>query len=201
MNYVITESEKKEILGLHGLAPEINYLKEKLSECKFTKDGKFVLFENNVYSSETGELMPLTEKWTMSDTFHTMADIASMGLDFVFPGSGAVVDVLNAISYAIEAQYRTDPKEKVTLYVMGTITLAFVVVPGLLQSSIIPLKAAVKSGKGFGTPLVKAGLKIVSKSIDKIVLGVPRLINLALKSTLAKGLLGKFGFKKLTEII
>jgi len=201
MTYAITEAERKRILGLHGMDSEENYLRERLAECKFTKDGKYVLFENNVYSCETGDLMPLSEKWTLSDTFHTIGDLASAGLDFVFPGSGAIIDTLNAVSYIIEAQFKQDNKEKRGLYLMAVITFSFVLVPGLLQSSIVPLKVAVKTGKGFEKPLVKRGLSVVSKSIDKIILGIPRLVSRALQSKFATKLLGKFGIAKIGKIM
>ena len=201
MTYQINESERERILGLHGITPEVNYLKERLESCKFTKDGKYVLFENNIYSSETGDIIPLTEKWTLSDTFHTIGDLASAGLDFVIPGAGAIVDTLNAISYIIEAQFKTDQKDKTLLYVMAAITFGFVLVPGALQASIIPLKVFIKTGKGAGKPAVKKGMAMIAKLIDKIVLGVPRLVNRALKSTLGRGLLGKFGGKKIVKLI
>jgi len=201
MTYQISDSERQRILGLHGINPDENYLKQRLAECKFTKDGKYVLFENNIYSSETGELIPLTEKWTLSDTFHTIGDLASAGLDFVFPGSGAIIDTLNAISYIIEAQFKSDPKEKRMLYVMATITFAFVIVPGALQTSITPLKIFLKTGKGAEKAVVQKGIKLVPKFIDKIVLGIPRMVSKALQSPLAKKLLGKFGIVKIGKII
>jgi len=201
MTYTITESERKRILGLYGLDTERNYLKENLAKCKFTKDGKYILFENNVYSSETGDLMPLNEKWTLSDTFHTIADLSSAGLDFVFPGSGAVIDTLNAISYIIEAQFKPNPKDRRGLYAMATLTFAFVIIPGALQTSITPIKVAMKTGKGFEKPLVKKGLSMVAKTIDKVVLGIPRLVSKALNSKFAVNILKRFKLAWIGKVI
>ena len=191
MTYDINESEKQRILGLYEVNPIETYLKERLESCKFTKDGKFVLFEDNIYSCETGDMVPLTERWTWSDTFHTMGDLLSAGMDTVLPGSGAVIDTLNAISYVLEAQRKRDPKERTMLYVMAAVTFAFVVVPGPLQAAIIPLKVFLKTGKGAGKPIVRKGLAIVSKNIGRILKTVPNIISRALKTRLGRTLLGR----------
>lgn len=201
---IITEADRRHILGLYDRKydhPE-NHLRENLAKCKFTLDGKHVLFENNIYSTETGEMIPLTEKWTVSDTFHAIGDVASAGIDFVFPGSGAVIDVLNGISYLIEAQfYKTDPKHQTSLYVMAAVTFAFVAIPGALQSAAVPLKYFVKTGKGASKPLVKKGLQLVGNMTSNIVKQVPSLASRALKTRLGRVLLGKRGATKIALAI
>ena len=99
---------------------------EKLKQCKFTPDGKYVVYEGKAYNTTNGEEVPINESWTLSDILHTGADVLSMGLDFVIPGSGAVVDTLNALSYIIEAQFKSN-EEKDSLDLMAAITLAFVI--------------------------------------------------------------------------
>jgi hypothetical protein len=180
---------------------------EKLKKCQFTNDGKYVVYEGKAYNTENGNEIPINEGWTLSDILHTGADILSIGLDFVIPGSGAVVDTLNAISYIIEAQYKTDEKEKDSLYIMAAITFGFVLLPGALQAISTPLKKAVTTGKGLSSPIVVKGLKIIGGVLDNMLFKLPSKISEALKSPLAKNILGKWGnkisdfFKKFAERI
>jgi len=184
---------------MYGLLLEDKRPLQKLLECQFTNDGKHVVYEGKAYYTETGEEVLLNEAWSLSDILHTGADIVSAGLDFVIPGSGAIVDVLNAISYIIEAQFKND-KEKDSLYVMALITFAFVVLPGPLQAISVPLKRAVKTGAGMASKVVVKGLKIIGDSLSTVFTKIPNLINSALKSPLAKNILGKFG-KKISSYV
>jgi hypothetical protein len=194
MRFTITESERSNILKMYGLLVEDKRPLEKLMECKFTSDGKYVVYEGKAYYVDTGEETLLNESWSLSDILHAGADVLSAGLDFVIPGSGAVVDVLNAISYIIEAQFKGD-EEKDSLYLMAAITFAFVILPGPLQAISIPLKRAVKTGVGLTSKVVVKGLGIIGKSLKFILGAIPNLIGKALKSPLAKRILGKFGTK------
>ena len=132
----------------------------RLKECKVSKDGKYIIFRDNIYDSQTGYLIPLQEGWSLSDILHGAADVVSLAADFIIPGSGAVVDVLNGLSYIIEAQFVSDDK-KDSLYLMAAITFAFVVLPGPLQAVAVPLKRAVKTGVGFASKTVVKGVKII----------------------------------------
>lgn len=192
--FIITESEKTEILKMYGAFVEDKKPFEKLMECRFTSDGKYVVFEGKAFLTETGEQVPLNEEWTLSDILHTGADILSVGLDFVIPGSGAVIDVLNAISYIIEAQFKSD-EEKDSLYLMAAITFAFVIIPGPLQAIAVPLKRAIKTGVGMTSKVVVNGLKIISGALETLLLGIPSKVNAALKSPLAKNILGTWSGK------
>lgn len=191
---IITEEEKSHILKMYDIIKDFKRPLEKLMECKFTADGKYVIFEGRAFSCETGEQVPINEGWSLSDILHTGADILSMGMDFVIPGSGAVIDILNGISYVIEAQFKND-KEKDSLYVMAVITFAFVLLPGPLQSIAPTLKKAVKKGTGMASKVVVDGLKIIGGVLDTLLLGLPSKINQALKSPLAKNILGSWGDK------
>lgn len=164
---------------------------EKLKQCKFTPDGKYVVYEGKAYNTTNGEEVPINESWTLSDILHTGADILSMGLDFIIPGAGAVVDTLNALSYIIEAQFKSN-EEKDSLYLMAAITFAFVILPGPLQAMATPLKRAIKTGVGMTSPIVVKALKIIGGSLDTLLLGIPTRINAALKSPLAKNILGSY---------
>lgn len=167
---------------------------QKLLECKYSKDGKYIFFENEIFSTITGEKIPLTEAWTLSDTLHAGADLLSIGADFIFPGSGAIIDVLNGISYIIEAQFKPE-KERMSLYIMAAITFAFVIAPGPLQAIAIPLKKAIKTGVGFASKIVVKGLRLIAPILNTILLKIPSKIASALKTPLGKKLLGKAGNK------
>ena len=193
--FTITEEERHDILKMYNLLSEdVRRPLQKLMECKFTTDGKYVIYEGKAFSTSTGEQVPINEEWTISDLLHTGADLLSVGMDFVIPGSGAVVDVLNAVSYVIEAQFKSN-EEKDSLYLMAAITFAFVILPGPLQAIATPLKRAVKTGVGMADPVVKEGLKIIGGFLDTILLGIPSKVNEALKSPLAKNILGSWGDK------
>ena len=166
----------------------------KILECKFTPDLKHLMLDGIFYSSETGERVPLNEWWSLSDILHAGADVLSAVVDFVIPGSGAIVDTLNALSYLIEAQF-VDEEKRGMLYLMAAITFAFVILPGPLQAVSIPLKRFIKSGAKIASPLIKKALGIVASILPKILRDLPNLINSALKSKLAGAILGKYAGK------
>ena len=166
----------------------------KILECKFTPDLKHLMLDGIFYSSETGEIVPLNEWWSLSDILHAGADVLSAVVDFVIPGSGAIVDALNALSYVIEAQF-VDEEKRGMLYLMAAITFAFVILPGPLQAVSIPLKRFIKSGAKVASPLIKKALGIVASILPKILRDLPNLINSALKSKLASAILGKYAGK------
>lgn len=192
---LIYENEREYILGLYGIIHEdLRRPFEKLLECKFTTDGKYVIFEGQSYSCLTGEKIPINEEAMLSDILHTGADILSTGLDFIIPGSGAVVDVLNALSYIIEGQFKGE-KERDALYLMAAITFGSVILLGPLQGIVIPLKRAIKTSTGMKSKVVIDGLKIISGSLDTLLVGIPTKVNSALKSPLAKNIMGKWSTK------
>ena len=192
---LITENQLNYIVNnIDNIMKEYKRPLQKLLSCKITSDGKYIVYEDKAYYTSTGEKVLINEEWTLSDTLHTAADVASIGLDFVIPGSGAVVDVLNAISYIIEAQFKPE-EEKDSLYLMAAISLAFVIIPGPLQAIAGPLKNAIKTGKGMTSKIVVKGLEIIASSMDLIFKSLPNLIQKALKSPLAKTIIGKYGDK------
>lgn len=188
MEIIIFESQYKKLIY------EVSTPLDRLKKCKITSDGKYIVYEGRAFNTSNGEEVPINEQWTLSDVLHTGADVLSAGLDFVIPGSGAVVDVLNALSYIIEAQFKSD-EEKDSLYLMAAITFAFVILPGPLQAIAVPLKRAVKTGVGMTSSVVVKGLKIIKGSLDTILTKIPSVVQQALKSPLAKNILGKYGGK------
>ena len=124
--FIISESDRSHILNLYGIVKDEVRPLQKLLECKYTPDGKYIMYENKIYSCQTGEEVPIMEGWSISDILHTGADLLSAGMDFVIPGSGAIVDALNALSYIIEAQFKP-AEERDSLYTMAAITFAFAI--------------------------------------------------------------------------
>ena len=188
----ILESSGKN--GVHWIQEDLRRPLEKLLTCQFTVDGKSVIYEGQAFSCSTGEKIPLNEEWSLSDLLHTGADIISAGMDFIVPGSGAVVDILNALSYIIEAEFVSE-KERDSMYLMAIITFGFVLLPGPLQSISIPLKKALKTGVGMTSKTVLDGLKVIGNSLDVLLVGIPPKVNSALKSPLAKDIMGKWSNK------
>jgi hypothetical protein len=194
-NIIITEKQLRLLINnSFDLIKEEKRPFEKLKECIISEDYKYIVYDNNLYDSQTGDLIPISEGWSLSDILHTGADVLSVAADFIIPGSGAIIDTLNALSYIIEAQFKTGPEQD-KLYLMAAITFAFVVLPGPLQALATPLKRAIKTGAGFASKAVVKGLKIIGGVLDTILLKIPSTINKALKSPLAKKILGKFSGK------
>jgi peptidoglycan hydrolase-like protein with peptidoglycan-binding domain len=196
MKFNINESDMHHIQKLYGLLKHTEEMTplQRLMECKITTDGKYIIYKGKAYLTRNGMQVPLNEEWSMSDILHTGADLLSAGMDFVIPGSGAVVDMLNAISYVIEAQFKPE-EERDSLYVMAAITYAFVILPGPLQAIAVPLKRAVKTGVGMTSKVVVQGLKIIGNSLDFLLARIPSKMANAFKSPLAKNILGKWGTK------
>jgi hypothetical protein len=190
--FIISESDRSHILNLYGIVKDEVRPLQKLLECKYTPDGKYIMYENKIYSCQTGEEVPIMEGWSISDILHTGADLLSAGMDFVIPGSGAIVDALNALSYIIEAQFRP-AEERDSLYTMAAITFAFVILPGPLQAVAPVLKNAIKTGRGFASKAVLGALEIIGKNLGTILGGIKNLLQKALQSKLARNILGKHG--------
>lgn len=194
--FFINESDRLNILNQYGLIEKRPI--ERLFECIISKDGKYITFQNETYYTETGELVPLSEGivilegWSLSDILHAGADVVSAGLDFVIPGSGAIVDVLNGLSYIIEAQFKPEA-EKDSLYLMAAVTFAFVVMPGPLQAVAIPLKRFLSGSVKVASKAVLGALKVVGGIINTVLLGIPKLIKKALSTKLGGSILGKWG--------
>jgi hypothetical protein len=74
---------------------------------------------------------------------HGAVDVISAVADSVVPGSGAVVDVIHAISYFAQAKL-SQPNERVALNLQGIITLASVALIGPLQAAATALKNELK---------------------------------------------------------
>lgn len=135
----------------------------------------------------------LNEQSTTSNIIHTAMDFISMGFDFVIPGSGGVIDILNGVSYIIEGGFKQNQKEKEALYLLGTISFASVILIGPLQGLVVPLKSFINGSTKTLTPQIKKGLIIIKNNIGVISKKLPVLVQKALKSKYAIGLNKKWG--------
>jgi len=191
---IITESERQDISAMYGLVKEDLTPLQRLMSAKITTDGKYIMIEGEVFETETGNLVPITEGlfgWSWSDIGHAAADVASAAADFIVPGSGAIIDILNGISYMVEG-YLSDVEERAILWTQGAITFAFVVLPGALQAVAIPMKRFVKYGGQLTKPVIN-GLKFIAKNITKVFGKIAEWINKAVKSAAGRKILGKYG--------
>jgi hypothetical protein len=175
---------------------------KKLYSIKQNNIIKSPLFENNniIVRQKTLHNILLNEKLTTSDVLHSLGDISSMITDFVLPGSGAIIDTINGFSYFIEAQFIKDEKQKNSLYLMGTITLGFVILPGLIQGPFILLKNTIKAGKKIKPGPQLEALKVIDKQLPNIFGKSTKLITWILTKPLGKTKLGKFA-KQLPDIL
>lgn len=162
---------------------------KRLNESNSLTGTNYFVYEGQLWDGETGEVV-LLEGW-LSDVLHGAADVVSMAADYVIPGSGAIVDILNAVSYIVEAQFKPE-EERDTLYLMAAITAAFVILPGPLQAVAIPLKSFLKGGAKTASKVVVGALKTVGGILDKVLLGLPSRIKSALNTQLGKKISGKY---------
>jgi len=64
--------------------------------------------------------LPINEEW-ISDALHFVGDVTAAVADVAVPGSGAVVDVINMLSYFVEAHLSTKELEQTKLIISGCI--------------------------------------------------------------------------------
>jgi len=116
-----------------------------------------------------------------SDGLHQVADILALGLDFIFPPASSLIDILNGVSYAVEASLKRNKEEQNTYYLLSLISFAFAAAPGALQAEAIPLKAAIKSGKRVDKSLILGFINKIAPKIDdifrKIIIMVDAIIS------------------------
>ena len=112
----------------------------------------------------------------VSDTLHFITDLVAIGSDLVAPGSGAVVDVVNAISYFIESQYLDEDVEKSIAIVAGLVTLGSVALMGPLESLAIEAKVLLaKIREGVVKTATPVAISIARSAAKKLI---PLLTNI-----------------------
>lgn len=112
----------------------------------------------------------------VSDTLHFITDLVAIGSDLVAPGSGAVVDIVNSISYFIESQYLEEDVEKSIAIVAGLVTLGSVALMGPLEELAIEAKVMLaKIRDGIVKTATPAAISIARSAAKKLV---PLLTNI-----------------------
>jgi hypothetical protein len=113
----------------------------------------------------------------VSDTLHFITDLVGIGSDLVAPGSGAVVDVVNAISYFIESQYLDEDVEKSIAIVAGLVTLGSAALIGPLESLAIEAKVLLaKIREGVVKTATPVAISIARSAAKKLI---PLLTNIS----------------------
>ena len=112
----------------------------------------------------------------VSDTLHFITDLVAIGSDLVAPGSGAVVDIVNAISYFIESQYLEEDVEKSIAIVAGLVTLGSIALMGPLEALSVEAKVLLaKIREGVVKSATPAAISIARSAAKKLI---PLLTNI-----------------------
>ena len=112
----------------------------------------------------------------VSDTLHFITDLVAIGSDLVVPGSGAVVDIINSISYFIESQYLEEDVEKSIAIVAGLVTLGSVALMGPLEALSVEAKVLLaKIREGVVKSATPAAISIARSAAKKLI---PLLTNI-----------------------
>jgi hypothetical protein len=150
----------------------------------------------------------LNEDWSLSDILHTIGDVVSASSDCIWPGSGAVVDIIQAITYFLEAANTKDYVESASASIAGIVSLASLALVGPMQVLAMEAKGLLKvvkegvakgaskiqvsAAKSASTKLVKFLQGIVS-SASSLASKIAGLVKNASESKLGSWIIQKFG--------
>lgn len=150
----------------------------------------------------------LNEEWTVSDILHTIGDVVSAASDCVWPGSGAVVDIIQAITYFLESSNTEDYVESASAAIAGIVSLASLALIGPMQVLATEAKGLLKvvkegvskgaskiqisAAKTASTKLIKFLNGIVS-SASTIATKIVSLVKEAAETKLGSWIIQKFG--------
>lgn len=104
-----------------------------------------IILEYNEWVTTTYQPVDINEGWDISEWSHILVDVTSAIADTVAPGSGAIIDLIHAISYFIEAKTNNDKIEKMSLQLQGLVTIGSVVAIGSLQAIAVAFKTEIKT--------------------------------------------------------
>jgi len=151
---------------------------------------------------------PLNEEWTLSDVLHTIGDVVSASSDCIWPGSGSVVDIIQAITYFLEASATEDYVESASASIAGIVSLASLALIGPMQVLATEAKGLLKvvkegvskgasklqisAAKTASTKLIKFLQGIVS-SASTISSKIISLVKEAAETKLGSWIIQKFG--------
>jgi hypothetical protein len=144
----------------------------------------------------------------VSDWLHTAADFVSIAADIVAPGSGAVIDVVQAISYFLEGLAEKDLASAGSAILSGLVTLGSLALAGPMQLLATKMKgsiATVRDGivKGASSTAIsaarKASVEVVSfltkaiADIASIGSKISEQVTKAANTKLGTWVISKFG--------
>jgi hypothetical protein len=136
----------------------------------------------------------------ISDWFHNIADYVSLSADFIIPGSGAIIDILNTIVYLIEYLLTTDINNKNDLLLITAVSGLFIFVPGPAQLIAPKIKQFIKT-KQFETGIKKIFESLLSY-VDGMVIDLQGKVTEALKSPIASKIINKLNsFGNIQQIL
>ena len=163
----------------------------------------------NIQESETPyQFHPINEEWTVSDILHTIGDVVSVSSDCIWPGSGSVVDIIQAITYFLEASATEDYVESSSAAIAGIVSLASLALIGPMQTLAMEAKGLLRvvrdgvskgasklqisAAKTASTKLIKFLQGIVS-SASSIATKIVSLVKDAAETKLGAWIIQKFG--------
>jgi hypothetical protein len=144
----------------------------------------------------------------ISDWLHNAADFVSIAADIVAPGSGAVIDIIQAISYFLEGAAEEDLSAAASAVLSGLVTLGSLALVGPMQVLATKMKgyiSTVRDGiiKGASSTAISAArtasvevVKFLKGILDNaITIGatVSDLVKNAAESKLGNWIISKFG--------
>lgn len=166
-------------------------------------DWKRIQESEKIYSDQ-----PLNEEWTTSDILHTIGDVVSAASDCVWPGSGSVVDIIQAITYFLESSVASDYIESSSAAIAGIVSLASLALIGPMQTLAMEAKGLLKvvrdgvskgasklqisAAKTASTKLIKF-LKGIVSSASTIATKIAGLVKDAAETKLGSWIIQKFG--------
>jgi hypothetical protein len=166
-------------------------------------DWKRIQESEKIYSDQ-----PLNEEWTTSDILHTIGDVVSAASDCVWPGSGSVVDIIQAITYFLESSVASDYVESSSAAIAGIVSLASLALIGPMQTLAMEAKGLLRvvrdgvskgasklqisAAKTASTKLIKFLQGIVS-SASTIATKIAGLVKDAAETKLGSWIIQKFG--------
>lgn len=117
-------------------------------------------------------------------------DYVSIVADFIVPGSGIIIDVINTLVYLLRALSTSDTTKRNDLYLMTIVSAAFIFIPGPVQSVAPAIKTFIRS-RVMTDPVLKA-LKTILSFIDEVISDLTGYAVEALKSPLAQTIATSF---------
>jgi hypothetical protein len=134
----------------------------------------------------TTEAYPINEDW-ISDVAHFIGDVTAAVADVTVPGSGAVIDFINMLSYFVEAHFSSDSIEQTKLIISGLIQAFAILDP--INAIAVGLKTGLNKVFSFfatKTPAAAAAARVAAREVESgLTLILNGLQGLATKLTTA----------------